>query len=119
MDTTSAQAMLREDRAEWEALCAALDAHPDGPLHDPESPEWTARDVYTHLARMMEITTNLLEAKLAGHSIPSFEGGDDEAENKVNAEIQRQYSHMTLAEAREWAQREFERRIQAIESVPP
>jgi hypothetical protein len=51
MDATAIAAMLAEDRREWAALCAALDAHPEGPLHDPESPTWTARDVYAHLAR--------------------------------------------------------------------
>jgi hypothetical protein len=105
MDAAAITAMLHEDRAEW-------------PLHDRESPEWTARDVYTHLAAMMETTTNVLEAKLAGHKIPSFDGGDDEAENKVNAEIQRRYSHMSLEESRAWAGREFERRIAVIRSVP-
>src|SRR3990170_3452242 len=122
MDTTSAQAMLREDRAEWEALCAALDAHPDGPLHDPEAPEWTARDVYTHLARMMESTTALMEAILAGRPSSDFEPFDEfegDDEDAINARIQRKYSHMTLDEARERAQRAFERRIRAAESVPP
>jgi len=122
MDTTSAQAMLREDRAEWEALCAALDAHPDGPLHDPEAPEWTARDVYTHLARMMESTTALTEAIVAGQPSTDFEPFDEfdgTDEDVVNERIQRKYSHMSLDEARAWAQRAFERRVRAIESVPP
>lgn len=118
MDAQAVRKMLGKDRAEWEALVAVLDAHLDGPLHDPESPKWTSRDVYAHLARLMETTTNLLEAKLAGHTFPSFEGGDDESENKANAEIQQQYSHMSLAEARGWAQREFERRLQVIASIP-
>lgn len=46
--------MLEEDRAEWEALAAVLDAHPDVPLHDPESRSWTSRDIYAHLARWTE-----------------------------------------------------------------
>jgi hypothetical protein len=118
VDADSLEAMLAEDRAEWASLREALDGHPDGPLHDPESPDWTARDVYTHLARMMETTTNVMEAKLAGHAIPDWGDGSDDAENRVNAEIQRRYSHMTLDDARSWAQEQFERRIRVIESVP-
>jgi hypothetical protein len=118
MTPQNVAAMFAEDRTEWAALCALLDAHPEGALHDPESPEWTARDVYTHLARMMETTTNVMEAKLAGHTIPDWGNGSDEIENKTNARIQEQYSHLSLEEARAWAQEQFERRIRVIESVP-
>jgi len=121
MDAQAIQAMLREDREEWEALVAVLEAHPDGPLHDPESPDWTARDVYTHLARMVESTTALMEGILAGRPSPDFEPFDEfegDDEGAINARIQRKYSHMRLDEARERAQRAFERRIRAIESVP-
>ena len=39
--------------AAWTELCAVLDAaEPAMPLHDPDSPEWTSRDVYTHFLRM-------------------------------------------------------------------
>ncbi len=44
MDAEAVAAMLREDRAQWEALTAVLDAHPEGSLHDASSP-WTSRDV--------------------------------------------------------------------------
>ena len=118
MDAQDVAAMTDEDRAEWEALVLLLEAHPNKVLHDPESPGWTARDVYTHLARMMETTTNVMEAKLAGHQIPDWGDGDDEAENKANAEIQRTYSHMGLDDARTWAEEQFERRIRVIESIP-
>ncbi len=107
--------MLSEDRREWAALCAALDAHPDGPLHDPESPAWTARDVYAHLARWIAHSTADLESVLAGGGLAVIEGsGDDE----INARWQAEDSGLTLAAARERARRAFDRRAAAIESVP-
>jgi len=121
MNPDAIAAMLREDREEWNALCAVLDAHPDGALHDPESPEWTARDVYAHLARMMESTTTLL-AKLVGIPVPKTDAFDEfhgNDENAVNARIQQKYRHLSLDEARAWAQRAFDERIRAIEAVPP
>ncbi len=121
MDAPKLSAMLATDRAEWAALCAALDAHPEGALHDPESPEWTARDVYTHIARMMDSTTTIMEVAIGLRAAPErgafdeFGGGDEDA---VNARIQQKYAHQSLDEARAWAQQEFDRRIRAIESVP-
>ena len=119
MNAEAVRAMLAEDRAEWQALVAVLDAHPDGPLHDPESPEWTARDVYAHLARWINHSTEAFESWLASRTLPppaeGMEGNDDE----INARWQAEDSGLTLAEARERAQHAFERRIRAIESVPP
>ena len=116
MDPEAVQAMLREDRVEWQALVALLEAHPHGPLHDPTVPTWAARDVYTHLARLTETTTELIELKLSGQPLPKF---DDADEDTVNARIQQKYSHMSLDEARAWAQRSFDARIEAISSIPP
>ncbi len=117
MDVAAVAAMLDEDRAEWEALIAVLDAHADGPLHDPNSPSWTSRDVYTHLARMMEGSTRQMEAKLAGRPIPvPWPKGMDEDE--VNARIQEEHSRVSLTEAREWAQTAFDGLLRAIEAVP-
>ncbi len=115
MDVETIQEMLREDRAEWDALVAVLEAHQGGPLHRAESPEWTNRDVYTHFARWMEHSTDELEARLAGRTVAPLEGTDDE----INARFQAEHSHMSLGEARTWAQREFDRRIEVIEAVPP
>ena len=115
MDPEVVQQLLREDREEWQALCAVLDAHPEGPLHDPESPEWTARDVYAHLARWMGRSTDGLEAWLASRTIlPPQEGTDDE----INARWQAEDGRLRPDEAREWAQRAFDRLHQAIEAVP-
>lgn len=58
--------MLARDRAEWAPLVAALDARPEEVLHDPESPAWTAKEVYAHLARWMEHSTADFEAYIEG-----------------------------------------------------
>ena len=114
MDRTELSAMLDHDRAEWDALAAALEAHPDDSLHDPASPPWTSRDVYTHLARWMEVSTSHLESELAGRAHERMEGTDDE----INARWQAEDSGLSLAEARVWARAEYRRRIDTIESVP-
>ncbi len=66
MDAATIRAQVEDDRAEWDRLRAKLDAHPDGPLHDPEAPDWTSRDVYTHLAQMMQWTAKEIERVAAG-----------------------------------------------------
>jgi hypothetical protein len=117
MDSEAVAAMLREDRDEWEALVAALEAHPEGSLHDPNSPSWTSRDVYTHLACMIEGSTKQMEAKLAGRPIPvPWPAGM--GEDEVNARIQQEHSHLSLREARDWAQQAFDGLLRAIEAVP-
>ncbi len=113
MDAEAAEKMLREDRVEWAALVAVLEAHPEQRLHDAESPPWTSRDVYAHLARWIERSTAQLEARLADGKLPRLEGTDDE----INARWQQEDSRLSLDEAREWAQRAFERRLSAIEAV--
>jgi hypothetical protein len=117
MDPQSVADMLREDRHEWAELVRMLDAHPAGPLHDPESPEWTARDVYTHLAAMMEGSTRLIEEYLAGQPHRRIYEGDDE--DDVNRRIQEQHSAMSLEDARAWAERALDALHNAIESIPP
>ena len=120
MDAESVRLMIDQDRKEWAKLTAMLDAHPEGALHDRESLEWTSRDVYTHQARLMQSTTTLL-ATLAGVSVPAADAFDEfqgDDENNVNARIQKRYSHLSLDEARAWAQRVFEERIRTIEAVP-
>ncbi len=114
MDAEAIAAMLREDRAQWEALTAVLDAHTERSLHDPSSPLWTSRDVYAHLARWIERSTSELGARLEGGTLQPLEGTDDE----VNARWQREDSGLSLSEARERGQQAFERRLRAIERVP-
>ena len=112
MDRTEISALLDHDRAEWEALVAALEAYPDVSLHDPASPTWTSRDVYAHLARWMAVSTSHLESEMAGRLHQQIEGSDDE----INARWQTEDSALSLDDAR--ARSEYRRRIEAIESVP-
>lgn len=115
MDAEAVQSMLRDDHAEWEALVAVLEANPDGPLHGPESPDWTARDVYAHLARWVETSTAAMESWLSSRTIPTPpEGNDDE----INARWRQEDSGLSLAEARARAQHAFERRVAVIQSIP-
>ncbi len=114
MDAEAIAVMLREDRTEWEALVAVLEAHPEESLHDAGSPSWTSRDVYAHLARWIERSTDALEARLAGRALPPLEGADDE----INARWQQEDSGLSLGEARERAQQAFELRLRAIQGVP-
>jgi Mycothiol maleylpyruvate isomerase N-terminal domain len=116
MDAAAVAQMLRHDREEWQALVAALEERPSAALHDPESPAWEAKDVYAHLARWMDNSTDALEAWLDGRRlIPPPKGTDDEINDRWQAED----AAFTLAEARERAQRAFARRSAAIEAVPP
>ena len=114
MDANAIATMFRQDRAEWEALVAILEAHPQQSLHDAASPPWTSRDVYAHLARWMDVTTAHLEARLKGHDFPRIPGTDDE----INERWQSEDAGQSLAEARERAQTAFQRRVSAIQAVP-
>lgn len=114
MTPEAVRAMLDNDHAEWEALVLLLEAHPDVPLHQPESPAWTARDVYAHLARWMENSTGGLEAWLDGRINPPIGGTEDE----INARWQKEASGLSLDAARERAEQQFERRISVIEAIP-
>jgi len=116
MDAAGVREMVAEDREEWQKLVALLDANPNVALHDPESPDWTARDVYTHLARLMEGSVRQMEDHLAGRAVTDPYDGKDEDE--VNAQLRDEYSEMTLDEARAWAHRAFDGLIVGIEAVP-
>ena len=106
--------MLRRDREEWNALVAALDAQPGGPVHDPESPAWEAKDVYNHFARWIDHSTDNLEAQLAGRPTTILEGSD----NEINARWQAQGAGLRFTQARKHAHAAFERRVAAIKAVP-
>lgn len=106
--------MLREDRAEWEALVAILEAHPDGPLHNPNSPAWTSRDVYAHLARWIAHSTDAFEAHRAGRGPPPDQPGTDD---EINARWQAEDASLSLAQARDRAHAAYERRLSAIRSA--
>lgn len=114
MNSESIESMLKRDHEEWERLSFVLDARPTGPLHEKGQPEWTSRDVYAHLARWMDLSTDGIEAWLAGRMPPVEEGTDD----AVNLRFQQRDSSLTFDEARRKAQTAFRRRIEAIISIP-
>ena len=116
MDAATIRAQVADDRAEWTRLRERLDAHPDGPLHDQEAPEWTGRDVYTHLAQMMQGTAKEIERVAAGEPKRTYD--TSVSEDDWNAKLRERYQHMSLDEARKWANEAFERRERAIKSVP-
>jgi hypothetical protein len=118
MEAHDVEEMIAEDRREWALLCEALDSRPDGPLHDPESPEWTARDVYTHIAAMMEGSTRQMQDALSGREVSDVWAAGGLSEDDVNARIQQRYETMDLASSRAWAQQAFETLIETIRSVP-
>jgi hypothetical protein len=107
--------MLAKDRAEWAALTAVLDAQPDGTVHQPGTPPWSARDVYTHFARWITHSTDGMEAWLEKRVLSAPEGSDD----KINARWQAEDAALTFAEARARAIAAYERRLAVIETIPP
>lgn len=86
------------DRA-WAELVAALDtAAPSRPLHDPDSPDWTSRDVYTHFVRMHEASARAIRSEMQGQSV-DWEPEDTaqriakmERRNDARVESDRQHS---------------------------
>lgn len=107
--------MLARDRAEWRALTAVLDSRPEGSMHRANDPDWNARDVYSHFARWINHSTDDLEANLAGRTLARLSGTDDE----TNARWRAKDAALSLDEARTGAHRAFERRLAAIQSIPP
>jgi hypothetical protein len=106
--------MLDRDRGAWEALVSALDARPHEVLHDPESPAWTAKEVYAHLARWMEHSTDDFEAHIEGKRAPRDEGTDDEINERWAVEDRA----LTFDEARRRAHEAYERRLRTIQALP-
>jgi hypothetical protein len=115
MDANALADMLSRDHAEWRLLIAILDSRPTGSMHGADDPDWNARDVYNHLARWINHSTDDLDATaLSGKGVPRPPGTDDE----INARWRAEDASLSLDEARDFAQRAFDRRIAAIESIP-
>jgi hypothetical protein len=107
--------MLRRDREEWNKLVATLDAHPGGPVHDPESPDWEARHVYAHLARWLTKSMDDFEAVLEGRAPPDPPDGVDDV---INARWREGDAAVDFSAAREQAHQAYERRVELIERAP-
>jgi hypothetical protein len=100
--------LREEDHAEWKALSAVLDAHPDDVLYQQDS--WNSRDVYAHLAHWMDLSSRQFEAVMNGAAVPTVAGTDGE----INARWREEDSALSLEQARTWANQEFQ-----LESVAP
>jgi len=109
----SALARLERDRAAWVAFVAALDARPDEALHDPESPDWTSREVFGHFARWTEHEVATFEAARDGRPAPSI----DEADDVVNERWASEDRSLDLDAVRSRALRAFGARARLIAST--
>jgi hypothetical protein len=114
VDANALAEMLERDRAEWQQLIALLEAQPGTPVHGPASPDWNARDVYTHFARWLDHSTDDFESALAGRALSRPEGTDDE----INARWQQEDAALSFDDARRLAQRAFDRRMAVLQSTP-
>lgn len=93
--------LMTEGDAAWTALCALLDtAEPNVPLHDPDSPEWTSRDVYTHFWRMHSGSARAIRFELE-HEEPYQWSGLDE--NELNERNVAEDRALSLEQARRQA----------------
>ena len=72
MDAGALAEMVGRDRAEWQQLVALLDAEPGTSMHGPASPDWNARDIYTHFARWLGHSSDDFEATLDGRGATRF-----------------------------------------------
>lgn len=90
--------LMGEGDAAWVALCAVLDAaDPEAPLHDPDSPEWTSRDVYTHFWRMHSGSARAIRFELEHDERYQWSGLD---ENELNERNVAEDRSLSLDEAR-------------------
>lgn len=93
--------LLAAGDAAWAALCAVLDAaDPEVPLHDPDSPEWTSRDVYTHFLRMHAGSARAIRFELEHDERYQWSGVD---ENELNERNVAEDRTLGLEEARQQA----------------
>lgn len=107
--------MLSRDKEQWAALVALLDDAGDRVVHEPGSPPWNARDVYAHLARWTDHSTGALEARRDGRDPPPPPPG---ADDEINARWQAEDQNISFEEARRRAHTAYQRRLDAIASVP-
>jgi len=108
-------AVLAEDRREWDALVSVLDARPTGTVHGSGKNAWNSRDVFTHVAHWLRFSNNNLKKVREGKTMELV---DESQIEDINRKWQQEDSKLTLKEARQWAIREFEQRITLIKSMP-
>jgi hypothetical protein len=114
MDARKISELILEDRRQWQILVSVLDAYSSQTLHGTPDNPWKSRDVYAHLARWLEHSNRNMEAYIRGAGVLlTF---DNPLE--MNEIWKMEDYQMTLAAAREKAQRAFEERIRILHSIP-
>jgi 2-(1,2-epoxy-1,2-dihydrophenyl)acetyl-CoA isomerase len=78
-------ALMAEGDATWAERCVILDvAEPGVPVHDPDSPEWTSRDVYTRFIRMHAVSARAIRFELETGEHYQWSGLDENELNERN-----------------------------------
>lgn len=113
MDANSLHELQGKDAAGWQRLTAHLDAKPEGRVHGDDSHPWTSADVYAHVARWLDHTSELLEAQRDGAPKPQDNGTTDE----INARWQAEDAGIDLTTARSRALDAHDRYLSAVSSL--
>jgi hypothetical protein len=115
MNHEDVKTMLSIDLIVWNELACLLEKHPDGNLHAKNSPPWTSRDVYAHLARWLNHNNACIEAYCACKEHPQLAVPPLE----MNDRWQKEDKNLTLDEARRKAGVALASRLAAIEAILP
>lgn len=110
----AALARLERDQTAWASLVAALDARPGVALHDPESPQWTSREIFGHFAHWTEWGIGSFEAQRDGGAPPEA----TETFEEVNTRWAAEDSGSDVEDLRARAMRTFGQRAHLIVSTP-
>jgi hypothetical protein len=106
------QGVMRDEERWWNAIEAALDAHPGGRFHLEGDP-WDARDVWAHLARWLHRSVDVCEARLEGRTPERITDFD-----AVNAQWQQADSALSLDEAKGRAMEARRRLLEFVDATP-
>jgi len=115
MHAVDINALLTEDRKEWDALLPVLDTRPTGTVHGNGKNAWDSRDVYAHIAHWLRYSNDNLAKAREGQPVRLV---DESQIEDINHKWQQKDSQLTLQAARQWALTEFARRIELIKSMP-
>lgn len=114
MDANSLHELQEKDAASWQRLTTYLDAKPEGRVHGDDSDPWTSADLYAHVARWLDHSSDLLEAQRDGALKPETDGTTDE----INARWQAEDAGIDLTTARPRAIAAHDRYLLAVSSLP-
>jgi hypothetical protein len=114
MDANSLRELLDKDAAGWQRITAYLEANLEGRVHGDDADPWTSADLYAHLARWLDHTSDLLEAQRDGTPKPQEDGTIDE----INARFRAEDAGIDITTARPRAVAAHDRYISAVSSLP-